>query len=476
MIKGRDSPCSDSFSLYESVTGDHRMKIIIVGCGKVGSTLAEHLTQEGHDITIIDHHWDKLKYLSERIDVLGVEGNGASIISQHEAGVQDADILIATTNSDELNLLCCLIAKKAGNCQTIARIRDPEYYNEMGYIRDELNLSMVINPEQAAADEIARIIKFPSAMKVDAFARGKAELIKVSVPEGSLLDGLRLTEMDAKLHCKVLICTVERGDELLIPHGDFTLHAGDLVSFIAPHSVALAFFKASGANISNSVKSILLIGGGMMSYYVAKRLEETKIGVKIIERDFDRCQKLSEMLPQAVIINGDGTEKQLLDEEGISVVDAVGNFTGIDEENIMLALYEKGIGKAKILTKINKITFEEVIANLDIGSIINPKAITSNQIVRFVRALNNRRGSNVETLYKIAKGRGEALEFRVRVDSKVIGKPLMELSLKPNVLIACITKGNKVVIPNGHSIIEKDDLVVVVSVESGLDDLEDILA
>ena len=452
------------------------MKIIIVGCGKVGSTLAEHLDQEGHDITIIDRHWDKLKYLSERIDVLGVQGNGASISTQREAGVKDADILIATTNSDELNLLCCLIAKKAGNCQTIARIRDPEYYSEMRYLRDELNLSMVINPELAAAAEIARIIKFPSAMKVDTFARGRVELIRINIPEGSKLDGMKMTEMEAKLHCKVLICTVERGDELLIPHGAFALCTGDIVSFVAPHSVALTFFKASGAKVSNTVKSIILIGGGMISYYVAKKLEETKIGVKIIEQDFEKCQKLSEMLPQAVVINGDGTDKQLLDEEGVGVVDAIGNFTGIDEENILLALYEKEMSNAKLLTKINRITFEEVIAGLDIGSIINPNSITSDNIVSFVRALNNSRGSNVETLYKIAQGRAEALEFSVKEDSRVVGKPLMELSLKHGIIIACITKGNRVVIPDGQSVIEKGDSVVIVSIERGLKDLEDILA
>ncbi len=452
------------------------MKIIIVGCGKVGATLAEHLDQEGHDITIIDKQWDKLKFLSDRIDVLGVQGNGASISTQREAGVSDADILIATTNSDELNLLCCLIAKKAGNCQTIARIRDPEYYNEMRYIRDELNLSMVINPEQAAAAEIARIIKFPSAMKIDTFARGRVELIRMSIPEGSKLDGLKLTEMESRLHCKVLICTVERGDELLIPHGAFMLMADDIVSFIAPHSVALSFFKAGGAKITNAVRSIILIGGGKISYYVAKKLEETKISVKIIEQDFAKCQKLSDMLPQAVIINGDGTDKQLLDEEGVGVVDAIGNFTGIDEENILLSLYEKEMSNAKLLTKINRITFEEVIAGLNIGSIINPNSITSDNILSFVRALNNSRGSNVETLYKIAQGRAEALEFSVKKDSKVVGKPLMELSLKPNVIIACITKGNKVIIPNGQSVIEEDDSVVIVSVERGLNDLEDILA
>lgn len=452
------------------------MKIIIVGCGKVGTTLAEHLNQEGHDITIIDRHAEKLKFLSERIDVLGVEGNGASIATQHEAGVQNSDILIATTNSDELNLLCCLIAKKAGNCQTIARIRDPEYYNEMRYIREELNLSMVINPEQAAAAEVARIIKFPSAMKVDMFARGRVELIKISIPQGSALDGIKLSEINPKFNGKVLICTVERGEDLYIPHGDFALCAGDIVSFIAPHTVALDFFRASGDKISGAVKSIIIIGGGMMSYYVAKRLEETKISVKIIEQDFERCQKLSEMLPQAVIINGDGTDQQLLDEEGIAVVDAIGNFTGIDEENILLSLYEKENSKAKLLTKINRITFEEVIADLSIGSIINPNSITSDNIVRFVRALNNIKGSNVERLYKIAQGRAEALEFRVKDDSKVVGKRLMDLRFKPNVLVSCITKGNNVVIPNGQSVIEKGDLVVVISANKGLNDLEDILA
>ena len=453
------------------------MRIIIVGCGKVGSTLAEHLNQEGHDITIIDKHAEKLRFLSEHIDVLGIEGNGASFSTQLEAGVKDAEILIATTNSDELNLLCCLIAKKAGNCQTIARIRDPEYFNEMRYIRDELNLSMVINPEQAAAAEIARIIRFPSATKVDTFARGRVELIKLTIPEGSKLDGLRLHEMESKLGTRVLICTVERGEEFMIPHGDYTVHAGDTVSFIAPHSVASAFFKVSGTKVSNAVKTIMLIGGGKMSYYVAKMLEGTKIGVKIIEQDFAKCQQLSEMLPHTVVINGDGTDKQLLDEEGISVVDAVGNFTGIDEENILLSLYEKGISKAKLLTKINRITFEEVIAGLDIGSIINPNSITSDHIVRFVRALNNSRGSsNVETLYKLAKGRAEALEFRVRDDSKVVGRPLREIGLKPDVIIACITKANKVIIPDGGSVIEKGDLVVIVSTQLGLNDLEDILA
>lgn len=452
------------------------MKIIIVGCGKVGATLAEHLYEEGHDITVIDRHADKLKTLSDRIDVLGVEGNGASITTQREAGVLNSDILIATTDADELNLLCCLIAKKAGNLQTIARIRNPEYFNESRYIRDELNLSMVINPEQAAASEIARIIKFPSAIKVDTFARGRVELIKLIVPKKSVLDGMKLSQMDSSLHCKVLICMVERGDEVIIPHGDFSLKEGDIVSFIAPHQTALNFFKAAGAKMAGTIKSIMFVGGGNISYYAAKLLEETKITVKIIERDFDRCNELSEMLPKAIIINGDGTDKKLLEEEGIHQVDAIGNFTGIDEENILLSLHATGNTEAKVLTKINRMTFEDVISGLDIGSIINSNSITSDNIVSFVRALNNSQGSNVETLYKIGGGKVEALEFRVRSDKKVVGKPLSGLRLKPSVIIACIVKNGRAITPDGHSVIENGDTVIVVSGQRGLKDIEDILA
>lgn len=453
------------------------MKIIIVGCGKVGTTLAEHLYAEGHDVTIIDKHNEKLSRIADRIDVMGMEGNGASIITQREAGVDGSDLLIATTSSDELNLLCCLIAKKAGAHHTIARIRDPEYFSEMRYIREELNLSMVINPEQAAASEIARLIKFPSAVKIDTFARGRLELIKLAIPEGSSLDGLELTQIEPQLHCKVLVCLVERDEEVLIPHGDFKLRAGDKISFIASHAVALSVMKAAGTKVTGNIKSLMLIGGGKVSYYVAKKLEDTNISVKIIERDFDRCNELSEVLPKAVIINGDGTDKSLLEEEGIGEVDCVATFTGIDEENILLSLYAGSKTKAKLITKINRITFEDVIHNMNLGSIINPTGITSDNIVAYVRAMNNSKGSNVETLYKIAGGRAEALEFRVNKDSaSIVGKPLMELKLKPNLIIAAINRMGRAITPNGQSTIEMGDTVIVVSTEMGLNDLEDILA
>lgn len=452
------------------------MKIVIVGCGKVGTTLAEHLNKEGHDITIIDRHSEKLNRLCDRIDVMGVEGNGASVSTQREAGVANANLLIATTNSDELNMLCCLIAKKTGAQHTIARIRDPEYFSEVRYLRDELNLSMVINPEQAAAAEIARIIKFPSAVKIDTFARGRVELIKLIIPEGSKLDGMKLTEMDQKLHCKVLICLVERDGQVLIPHGDFALKEGDRMSFIAPHKMVLEFFKAAGTKVSGNIHSIILVGGGKMSYYVAKRLEETNISVKIIEQDFEKCNMLSEMLPKAMIINGDGTDQDLLFEEGVMDVDAVGSFTGIDEENILLSLFVGSKTQAKLITKINRITFEDVISNMNLGSVINPTGVTADSIVRYVRAMDNSEGSNVETMYKIAGGKAEALEFRVNKESMVVGKPLSQLKLKPSVIIASINKSGKATTPNGQSVIEIGDSVIVVSTQTGLDDIEDILA
>lgn len=451
------------------------MKIIIVGCGKVGVSLAERLNRENHDLVLIDKNGTKLKSVSERLDVLGLEGNGASLNTQKEAGVEEADLLIATTNSDELNLLCCLIAKKAAECHTIARIRDPEYFNEARYIKEELNLSMVINPEQAAAAEIVRLIKFPTVGKIDSFARGRVELMTIVIPENSKLDGMMVYEMSEKLRCSVLLCVVERGDEVLVPYGGLKLMAGDKISFIASHKTTLEFFNAAGVKVTNPIKSVMIIGGGKIGYYIAKRLEETNISVKIVERDTDRCNALSEDLSKAMIINGDGTDQQILLEEGIKGMDAVCCTTGFDEENIMLALYAKSVCDAKLFTKINRLSFQDVISRMDIGSVINPKNITADSIVSYVRAMNNSMGSNVETLYKIASGKAEALEFKVGAAKSITGKKLSELKFKDNLLIACIYRKSVIITPNGQSTIESGDTVIVVTTQTGLNDLEDIL-
>ncbi|MGN0157797.1 MAG: Trk system potassium transporter TrkA [Brotaphodocola sp.] len=450
------------------------MKIIIVGCGKVGLTLAEQLNNEGHDITVIDKDGDKLRTVTDNIDVMGVEGNGAVYQVQIEAGIKNTHLLIATTNSDELNMLCCLIAKKAGNCHTIARVRNPEYSNEIRYIAEELNLSMAINPELAAATEISRLLKFPSAVKIDTFAKGRVELMKFIIPEGSALHNLKVSEVAPKLHCKILICAVERGPEVIIPSGGFTLQSGDRISFLGAQMEVSEFIRQIGL-AKNTIKTAMFVGGGKITYYLAKMLENTKIKIKIIEQNYERCRQLSEELPKAMIIHGDGSDQQLLLEEGIGQTDAFAALTGFDEENIMLSLYASSLSKGKMITKINRVAFEEVVQQLNLGSVIYPKMITADTIIRYVRAMQNSMGSNLESLYKIAGNKAEAMEFRVDKSPEVVGIPLQELSFRDGLLIACINRRGKIIIPCGQDTIEPGDTVIVVTTHSGLNDLKDIL-
>ena len=450
------------------------MKIIIVGCGKVGITLAEQLNAEGHAITLIDRDGDAISSVINRIDVMGVAGNGAVYQVQMEAGITNADLLIATTNSDELNMLCCLIAKKAGNCHTIARIRNPEYAAEIRFLREELNLSMAINPEFAAAREMARLLKFPSAIHIDTFAKGRVEIMKFIIPQNSVLHHMHVHEVCPRLRCNVLICAVERGDEVIIPNGNYTLQAGEKVSFVSPPVESMKFFKAAGI-VNNSVKTAMFVGGGKVTYYLAQMLKDTPIKIKIIEQDYDRCRMLSEELPGVMVIHGDGSNQQLLLEEGIRQTEAFASLTGFDEENIMLSLYAASQSHAKLITKVNRIAFENVINSMNLGSIIYPKLITADTILQYVRAMHNSMGSNVETLYRIAGNRAEALEFRVGKDAPLIGIPLEKLSLKDNLLVACINRNGKVIIPRGKDTIEAHDTVIIVTATTGLNDLKDIL-
>ena len=442
------------------------MKIIIVGCGKVGTTLAEQLNRENHDITLIDTNEEAIQNISDSADVMGVTGNGAVYQVQMEAGIQDADLLIATTNSDELNMLCCLIAKKAGNCHTIARIRNPEYSSEIRYIREELNLSLAINPELAAAREIARLLRFPSAIKIEPFAKGRIELLKFLIPEHSLLNDMRVMDVVNRLKSNVLICVAERGNDVVIPDGNFVMKKGDKISFIASHQESADFFKKAGVD-NNIVKSAMFVGGGKLTHYLCRLLEDTKIKIKIIERDEERCRQLSELLPKAMIIHGDGTDEQ---------TEAFASLTGFDEENIMLSLYASSQSKAKLITKVNKIAFENVINSLNIGSLIQPKMLTAEIILQYVRAMQNSMGSsNIETLYKIAADKAEALEFRVKEGSPILGIPLEKLKLIDNLLVACINRGGTIITPRGKDTVEAGDTVIVVTTHTGLNDLTDIL-
>ena len=449
------------------------MNIIIVGSGKVGYTLAQHLNAEGHEITVIDSDEDKVREISSEMDIYCVFGNGTSYIAQKEAGVEKADLLISVANQDEINLLSCLIAKKAGNCQTIARVRNPEYYQEIGYIREELGLSMSINPEWEAASEMARLIQYPSALAAETF-RGRVSLLHIVVPERSILNGLSVADFSAKVSRQVLICIVKRGKEIFVPDGNFVMQAGDAISVSLPIREATPFFKKIGVP-ANPIKSIMIAGGGTISFYLAKLLQDTGVEVKIVEKSKKRCEVLSEALPKALIIQGDTIDKELLLEEGIQDVDALAAMTEIDEENIMLSLYAKRVSHAKTMTKVDKIEFPEVIDELGIDSLIVPKAITAASIIRYVRAMQNTVGSNVQTLYRLMDGKVEALEFIVSKTAKVIGKPLSELKTKKNLLICSIKRKGKVITPSGNDVLKSGDSVIIVTTNMGLNDLDDIL-
>ena len=450
------------------------MKIIIVGCGKVGTTLAEQLNRENHDITLIDCDSEALQSISDSTDVMSVTGNGAVYQVQMEAGIKEADLLIATTNSDELNMLCCLIAKKAGNCHTIARIRNPEYSAEINYIREELNLSLAINPELAAAREIARLLRFPNAIKIELFAKGRIELLKFLIPKDSILDRMKEMDVVSRLKSNVLICAVERGDDVVIPDGNFEMRGGDKISFIAPHADCAEFFRKAGIE-NNAVNSAMFVGGGKLTVYLAKALADSKMKIKIIEQDEERCRILSEILPHAMIIHGDGSDQKLLLEEGIRQTEAFASLTGFDEENILLSLYAASQSKAKLVTKVNKIAFENVINALNLGSVIYPKMLTADIILQYVRAMQNSMGSNIETLYKIVADKAEALEFRVRGDSPVLGIPLEKLKTRNNLLVACINRNGRIIMPRGKDTLEAGDTVIIVTTHTGLNDLKDIL-
>lgn len=450
------------------------MKIIIVGCGKVGRSITEELSSEGHDVVVIDIRYDVAEDVSNTFDVMGMVGNGASFSVQQEAGIESADVLIAVTNSDELNLLCCLIAKKGSDCKTIARVRNPMYSSDIGFIKAGLGVSMIINPELAAATEIARILRFPYAIEIDTFAKGRVELLEFEISSSSFLVGSSVREVSKRIKAEVLICAVERGEEVIIPNGSFVLEGGDNLSIVASPLHAGNFFKEIGIE-THQVNNTTIVGGGTIAYYLARQLLKMGIEVKIIEKDLKRCEELSELLPQAVIIHADATNHQVLIEEGIEGCESFVSLTGIDEGNVFLSLYAKKHSKAKTITKINRISFDDVISTFNLGSIISPKKTTSEYILRYVRAMKNSLGSKVETLYKIIDDKAEALEFAVHEHNRLIGKPLESLRLKDNLLIACINRNGEIISPNGKTSILLGDTVIVVTTQRGLHDITDIL-
>lgn len=450
------------------------LHIIIVGCGKVGSTLVEILSNEGNDITIIDKNPQKLESLTNTFDVMGIEGNGASFTTQEEAGIKNADLMIAVTNSDELNLLCCTVAKQVGNCATIARVRTPEYNKEVQYLTDQLGLAMIINPEFEVAKEISRILYLPSALEVSSFAHGQAELIKFKIYEDSKLNGVRISELSGVIKTKILICAIERDDKVFIPSGNDRILSGDIISFVTPRKQVKDFFTQIGVK-SSKIKEVMIIGGGKAAYYLSNMLLNMGMSVKIIESDKNRCEELSLLLPKAIIINGDGTNEELLKEEGIATAQAFIPLTGIDEENIILTLYAKQVSGAKVITKINRINFRGVISKLDLGSIVYPRYITSEAIIAYVRAKRASMNSNIEALYHMYDHRVEAIEFLIDKESAATGQTLANLPLKKSLIIALINRSGKIFMPSGSDSLMVGDSVMIVTTHTGFNTIQDIL-
>lgn len=453
---------------------ENGLKIIIVGCGKVGANLVDQLSKEGHDITVIDKKAEKIQDITNIYDVMGLVGNGASYSTQMEAGIEETDLIIAVTDSDELNLLCCTVAKRVGKCAAIARVRTPDYSEETGYLREQLGLALIINPELEAAREVACILYLPTALEVNSFAHGQAELVKFKVPEGNLLNGLSLAYLGKNITNDILICAVERNGEVYMPNGDFVLQSGDVVSFVSERHIARDFLKQIGL-ATRQVKDTMIIGASKAAYYLAKELLNMGISVKIIEKEKENCESLSVKLPKAIIINGDGTDPDILKEEGIETVQSFIPLTGIDEENIMLTLYAKQVSKAKVVTKINRVNYKQVINNLDLGSLVYPKYITSEAIIAYVRAKKNSMGSNIETLYHMFDSRVEAIEFIVEENSKVSGVPIKDLKLKKDVLISFINHNGHIIIPTGNDEIEDGDTVMIVTKNTGFTGIDDIV-
>lgn len=453
------------------------MNIIIVGDGKVGAALAAQLSTEGHDITIIDSNPQAVESSTEKLDVMAVIGNGASMATLQEAGADKADVLIAATSLDELNLLTCLTAKKVGARHTIARVRNPEYADQLITMREELGLSMTVNPELSAAQEAYQLLQFPSFLKREAFAKGQVEIVAVPVDAGSKLAGIPLFKLHEIAGVNVLVCAVERGDEVHVPSGSFTLEAGDTI-FVTAGLSDLARLVKNLKLVDRKVKNLLIIGGSRIAFYLARRCLDSGVSVKIIERDHARCVKLAESLPGAVIIEGDGSRKDVLDAEGLRHADAVVTLTGMDEENVVLSMYATHEGVPKVITKINRIEYADVFRKMGIGSTISPKGLCCAHIVRYVRAMSSASGfDSVLTLHSIVDGQVEALEFLAGPETRHCGEALKDIPLKKGILFAGITHGGQSILPRGDSRFFPGDTVIVVTAGGRvISDLEDIFA
>ena len=451
------------------------MKIIVLGAGKVGKTLIKHMSNEDHDIVVVDQNATKVEEVVNQFDVIGVVGNGGSYDILMEAGAEDANLIICVTASDELNILAGLMAKKMGTRHTIARVRNPDYSSQRDFMRNQLGFSMIINPELEAASEIRRVLSFPSAVKVDTFSRGKVELAEFFVEDHSRLNGVELSQLHKITKTNILVCAVSHNEDVIIPDGNYAIKPGDHLYITGTHRDLSRFCLDIGV-ITTRIKNVIIVGGGKIAYYLSKQLSTQGIKVKIIEKDQNRCQVLAEKLPYVTIIHGDGSDDELLNEEGIENCDAVLALTGLDEENIVLSLSAKSLYHKKTIAKVTRMNYTGLSDVLKVDSIVAPKKIVASQIIRYVRAkMNKDNDSAVKTLYKIVDGEVEAIEFKVTEQFKYLHKTLNEMKIKEHVLVAAIIRENEVIVPKGNTTMELNDYVIIVSRGEIMKSLNDML-
>lgn len=449
------------------------MKLVIVGAGKIGATLVEKLSKENHDIVLVDKDAKIVEQVVNRYDVMGVCGGGADRMILEEAGVNEADFVIACTSRDELNILCCMLAKKLGAKHTIARVRDPEYFMEMEYMKGELDLDMWFNPELRTAQEICEILSFPTAINVETFADGAAVMVELKVKKDNPMIGKAVMDLNRELKVNILFSAVIRDNKVYIPRGDFVIQEGDVIHITASEK-AITDFSKKTQTFRRRARSVFIIGGGKIAYYLAKELIDRKVSVKIIEKDEARCEWLSEELPEATILHGDGTDHEVLDEEGISRSNAVVTLTGMDEENVIVSLYATRKKVAKVITKVDRPTVGQMVSHLGLDSVLSPRTIIASSVVRFVREIASEGKARINQLYKI-HDKIEALEFPVTPDFEHKGVPLKDLNVKKNFLVNGIVRDREFIIPSGDTTFMEGDKVLVVTTEKNVSELEDII-
>ena len=450
------------------------MNIIVIGAGRMGQSLAGRLIEEGHSVTVVDWDPNKIEHISTNYDVMALQGNGADYEVLTEAGAEDADLLLAVTSDDAVNMLCCLTARKLGVGNTVARVRTMEYFRQLVFFKEELGLSLVFNPEHDAAAEISRILRIPSAAKVESFAKGRAEMVEFTITAGMPICGMKLSQLGGRYGSGILISAVQRNSDVVIPTGSYTLEAGDVVHVVGAPAKMSAFFKAIGTH-KRSVRDVMILGGGRISLYLGRELIDAGIRVKIIEEDEEHCETIKEILPKAEVLLGDGTDPRLLEEEGIRTTDAFVALTGSDQNNIITSMFAARSGAGKVITKINQEVFRTMVGSHKLDSFVTPTSIASDNIVQYVRAMQNSLdASGIESLHEKADGKAEVIEFLIRKDAPYLNIPLRDLKTGHDTLLAAIIRGNTCIIPGGNDVIRLHDSVIAVTARFGIQRFSDI--